>query len=56
MNKLVVVVIKVFVAIGAMAILDEALAKSYKDGFKRGIEIGEHGNEKTVYTTTNVED
>ena len=54
MNKLVVVVIKVFVAIGAMAILDEILAKSYKDGVKRGIEIGEY--EKTVYTTTNVED
>ena len=54
MNKLVVVVIKVFVAIGAMAILDEVVAKSYKDGFKRGIEISEYG--KTVYTTTNVED
>ena len=41
-------------AFGAMAILDEILAKSYKDGVKRGIEIGEY--EKTIYTTTNVED
>ena len=54
MNKLVVVVIKVFVAIGAMAVIDETLTRSYKDGVKRGIEIGEYG--KTVYTTTNVED
>lgn len=56
MNKLGVVVIKVFTVIGAMAVLDKVITKSYEDGVKRGIEIGEYGNGKTVYTTTNVED